>query len=309
VIALLALRACQCVLAAGLLFHLWLRDSIEGLAVVYYMLPWPVLLAVVAAGEVLSRIAKRTWSARMLWALGAGMLGAWISQSWCRGPASPPPADIQADELRVLVWNIGRPVQPSHALIDLVRELNPHFVVVIEPGRTAGDHLTCYDEALPGFKAAWMPRGIIWISRLPSRYRHRGKLNEIGAYAYFEVEWEGMKLPVVAADVYGAPWFPRGPQIREGLAHTKGDPRALLMGDFNTPPGSIHFDGVREQMQDAFEKAGRGFRETWFHGLPVLTLDYLWAGAQWEILETRQIRSAASDHAALFSRMRLRDVR
>lgn len=297
----LLLLSAWAVVALGLGIQFLLRDRVDSLALVYHVTPLPVLAAMAFVADATGHVLRWRW--RWLGSLVTALLmGLWLGSSWKPAHAAAPDGP---DDLRVLVWNIGRPAEPSQALIDLVRELHPDIVTVIEPGRAGEQHLAAYEQALPGYSAAWMPRGITWLSRLPSRYRHRGKLDGRGAYAYFEVDWKLQKLPVVAVDVYGRSSLPRGPQIRECLAHAGNYPSALIMGDFNTPPGSVHFDAFRESMQDAFETAGSGFRETWPMPLPVLTLDYVWAGKNWEVLEARTLRSAASDHAALFVRMRL----
>jgi endonuclease/exonuclease/phosphatase (EEP) superfamily protein YafD len=76
------------------------------------------------------------------------------------------------------------------------------------------------------------------------------------------------------------------------------------MGDFNTPSESVHYETFRQHMNDALDTAGTGFRETWFWGLPLLSLDHIWLGKDWHILEARKIWTRSSDHAALFARMR-----
>jgi endonuclease/exonuclease/phosphatase (EEP) superfamily protein YafD len=152
-----------------------------------------------------------------------------------------------------------------------------------------------------------MPRGSLWLSRPASRHRARGKLDDIGAYARFEVNLPGGAFPVVVADVHPGLLRPRSRQLDEVLQHALGRTDAVLVGDFNTPLESVFLDAFRARFTSALEAAGTGFRETWPCGLPLLSLDQVWAGADWQVLEARKIwRLTGSDHAALYVRLRRR---
>jgi hypothetical protein len=209
-----------------------------------------------------------------------------------------------ADEVRVLFWNLCRPEEPFQPLIRMINELKPDLVSCVEPGFNAAEHLAAYRAALPGYDVQFMPRGILWLSRLPSRYRDRGKLDGTEAYAIFEAELPGRTQRIVTVDVHADPKLPRTGQLRESLRFAGDDPRVILMGDFNTPSESVHYEAFRQHMNDALDTAGTGFRETWFWGLPLLSLDHIWLGKDWQILEARKIWTRSSGHAALFARMR-----
>jgi len=103
----------------------------------------------------------------------------------------------------------------------------------------------------------------------------KGRLDSLGAYAVFESQLNGRTQRFVTIDVYGPPMLPRTGQLAEALSFTNQDPKVIIMGDFNTPYESVHFDPFRkEHLQDALTCGGRGFRESWFYGLPLLSLDH-----------------------------------
>jgi endonuclease/exonuclease/phosphatase (EEP) superfamily protein YafD len=286
-------------LLIGIAVHLTIRDGSPRLAMVFYGLPLPVLGGI-AIGLALCR--GRGNPARFTAAVLALILvGVWLSRSfhW-----NTPVESENGQDLTVLVWNLSRPTDPSEKLIELIREHEPDVVSVVEPGRAAGSHLKRYEEELPGYEAAWMPRGILWLSKVPSRYRSRGKLDNIGAYAWFEVQHPSGPFRFVAVDVFPYPQLPRGPQLKDAYGWTEDIPHAILAGDFNTPVESVHFRRYRQTLTNAFEEAGRGFRETWFWGLPLLSLDQIWCGAEWKPLQVKKIHTTASDHAALLARFR-----
>ncbi len=286
-----------CLLLVGITLHLTVRDGIDSLVVVFYIMPLMVLLGLALCLAFFRR------GRRMALAFAALILAGWTARSFTLHSPGPP----NNDEVRMLFWNLNRPTEPSQPLIDLIKELRPDFVSCDEPGINAESNVAAYKAALPGYDCQFMPRGILWLSRYPSKYRARGRLDSLGAYAVFDAALQGRTQRFVTIDVYGPPMLPRTGQLNEALSFTNHDPKVIVLGDFNTPTESVHFDPYRsEGLQDGLTAGNRGFRETWFYGLPLLSLDHIWLGKDWQVLEARKIWKTNSDHAAVFVRARLR---
>ncbi len=286
-------------LAAGLLMQAVLRDRWDGLAAVFYLLPLPVLAGIAAFLAIVHRGRRRM--AGIFFLL---LLAWWLARSWSWHVSGVDTA-ASAGEFRCLYWNLSRPGQPSEAMIELVRELQPDVAGFGEPGPHFMEHEAAYEKALPGYDCHFMPRGLILLSKWPARMIERAKLDGRGAYGVYEVTAPHHKARIVLVDVHSDPLSSRKKSLAESLAHAAGDPHGIIMGDFNTPAESVHLDSYREQgMQNALDAAGRGFRETWFWRLPVLSLDQVWAGKGWRVQEARKINRWSSDHAAVFVRMR-----
>jgi endonuclease/exonuclease/phosphatase family metal-dependent hydrolase len=107
------------------------------------------------------------------------------------------------------------------------------------------------------------------------------------------------ELTVVVADIRSQPWISREQALAAILRAAGDDPRAIILGDFNTPPESVWF---REWRTRGFALANdaprRGFRETWAYGLPLLTLDHVWHATGWVPLRCDHVR-LGSDHLAV----------
>lgn len=287
------------VLAAGMLFQLGIRDRWDAFAVVFYLLPLPVLAGIAAVLAVIHQ-GRRIAAG----AVFAALLAWWAGQSWSWH--APIQGDGRSDgEFRCLYWNLCRPGQPSEAMIEMVREFQPDVAGFGEPGPNFMEHEEAYEKALPGYECHLMPRGLILLSKWPARMIERAKLDRMGAYGIYEVSAPHRTVRIVIVDVHSDPFRPRRNPLMESLAHAADAPRGIIMGDFNTPAESVHFRAYHEQgWQSALDAAGRGFRETWFWRLPVLSLDQVWAGKGWQLLEARKISRWSSDHAAVFVRMR-----
>lgn len=285
-------RAAWLLLGIGLLLQFGLKDRLPGPALLFYALPKPCLMVLALTLAGWPGASRRGRLVAL--AVAVGLAGLWL-----RLPATPAAA-AREDDLRLLVWNVARPAGPHAALIELVRERQPHVVAVIEPGKVQPDWLQAYEQALPGYQVQWMPRGLLWLSRVPSRYRERGKLENIGAYARFEVSGPWPTFPVVVADVFAHLLHSRRGQLQEVLAQAQGRDDAVLVGDFNTPRESVFFESWRQRYRNALESVG-GLTETWPFGLPLLSLDQVWVGSGWQVLEAEKIwRVRDSDHAALW---------
>lgn len=291
-------------LAAGVLLQTLAKDHHPGLTLYFYAMPKPCLAALAFILLVWPGTRKH-----LRWLAAAATVAItcwWLSASWMHGPGATT-TQAGGQELKVLYWNLCRPAGLHPRMVEMVLELQPDVAAFVEPGSQAGNLTTEYERLLPGYKVQFMPRGVLLLSRVDARYKDRGKLEGAGAFARFEVTAAGSTFPFVVADVYPHVFHSREGQLQEALSHTQGRSDAVLAGDFNTPAESIFFDAYRQQYVDAFEAAGRGPRETWPLGLPLLCLDYVWVGKDWEVTEARKLyRLTGSDHAALLVTLRRR---
>lgn len=98
-------------------------------------------------------------------------------------------------------------------------------------------------------------------------------------------------------DVPASLALPRKPMLDFAFEHAKNSD--VVLGDFNTPLESVHFDSFKQNFQHAFKKRGKGFTETWFWGWPILSLDHIWVTDKTTILSAEKINSPQSDHSML----------
>lgn len=284
-------------LLLGLVLQFGIKDRIPGVSLLFYAMPKPCLaaLAVTLLVWPLARLKSRLAAA----AIGIVLSGLWVHSSWGAHPIVS--GRDESQEVRILYWNLCRPADVDQAMVDLMKEFQPHIAAFVEPGSENMEAMCkTYESMLPGYQAAWMPRGILWLSRVPSRYRARGKLEGIGAFARFEVNGLGPSFPIVVGDVYPHPFHSRKGQLDEILRHAEGRSDAIMLGDFNTPLESVFLEPFRKNYTHALEAAGQGFKESWPLGFPLLSLDHLWLGRDWEAVEARKVwRVPDSDHAAL----------
>jgi len=85
------------------------------------------------------------------------------------------------------------------------------------------------------------------------------------------------------------------------LRVAENDGPRLLLGDFNSLPGSRAHRLLRRSLRDVFREVGRGRGGTFplLSVLPAMRIDYAFASAQLELTGAAVVRTAASDHYPL----------
>lgn len=81
---------------------------------------------------------------------------------------------------------------------------------------------------------------------------------------------------------------------------------AIVVGDFNSVPGSRTHEKMKTFLIDTWEVAGRGDGATSPTRKPSKRIDYIYVSREFEPLEVRVLRSEASDHLPVLAELRLR---
>lgn len=257
-------------------------------ATLHYGTPW--LLRLFAG--LLAAVALRPWGLR-------AMAGTTVAIALMEGGHSFRRDDlpaVPAGALAVSVWNAGRALDRHPSAWAALGDAD--LSAVIEAGDFSPDEWARFTAATPehewrrfdgstmlGVRGKILSHEPLGVHDLYRCHRVRVALPDRG------------ELTVVVADVRSQPWLSREPSLAGILAAAGDDPRAIILGDFNTPPESRWFRAWREKgFTLANDAPRRGFRETWAHGLPLLTLDHVWLAPGWKCLRTEKFRPG-SDHA------------
>ena len=107
----------------------------------------------------------------------------------------------------------------------------------------------------------------------------------------------GKKIRLVIADVGPNPLYPRGDILDSILKMAGSGPATVVVGDFNTPLESGHFDAWRTQFFHGATEGGIGYRETWPWFTPVLCIDHLWFSKDFVVRSARRKNFFCSDHS------------
>lgn len=262
------------------------RDGWVVAATIYYGTPW--LLRLVAG--LFAVIVLKHWGFRLMAAtcLLVSAMEGWHSLRFDRLP------DAVAGELLVSVYNAGRTLERDPESWQVLG--NTDLTAVVESGDFS-------DEKWRDFVTS--TKGMTWQRFGGTMLGVKGKIlshESLGVHDRYRCYRARVNLPehgemtVIVADVRSQPWLSRDQAMEGILRATANDPKVVVLGDFNTPPGSSWYKDWHTSLSLANEGPRSGFRETWPFGLPLLTLDQVWIGSGWTPLWTDQTRHG-SDHS------------
>jgi vancomycin resistance protein VanJ len=291
-------RAAALLLVTGLFTRAsGLRDSVRGLALIFYATPWPVLtvLAFLLAAYALGR--NHRARALALTLVFAGCAATWLQRSLVR--TEPAPA---GNTLRVVYWNAAHPGPLRAERVRYLQTLRADLIAVGESNVYTSDIPREWRDGFPGCTLT-QRAGFLLITPEDPVTIEKGRLADRGDYVIARVMVKDRALTLLLVDFEirlrenRAQPFAR---LNELIAAHRDEP-LIVMGDFNTPRESLNFDSWRPEMREAFVTGGRGFVETWPVPLPVLSLDQMWLGGQWRAVHCELGWSLQSDHRAVIA--------
>ncbi len=289
-------------LAAGWGLRLTVRDSMPIASTLFYAMPWPVLAALGTALCVVSfsRGRRVVAFAAAILAVG-GAAGVVVDLAM-----NPPPRSSPSDA-RVVFWNVGRPTEDLPRVLDLLRAHDADIIGIDETGEITGEAYRSWQTAFPGYQLARKrSSGMMILTRGEILGTEKGSLGKWGRFLESDVRIRGVLYRVLLVDMEAGPLRSRRTVFRELRDRIvgDGDGKLILMGDFNTPLDSVHFDVLRPRLAHAFETAGRGYSATWPVPIPVMALDHLWVGREIEVTGCSLGFSLLSDHRLVAATLR-----
>jgi vancomycin resistance protein VanJ len=278
---------------AGLAVRLTVRDDVDALAMIFYATPWVVLAL---CGGIAAWYWRSWRKCALVSALAAvACVGAWVWTGWRFGPKDGAPADF-----RVAYWNCARPGWRLRGVLPMAASWRADLLCFGE-SRPTGPLSPKWAEAFPEHRVQALPRETLLIGPQDAALKSSGSLNGAGEFQLVSTTLGGREVFVLIVDFDALPDRTRRPaferlyQVVDGYA-TKP---LIVLGDFNTPTDSVHFQRLRARMSDAFETSGRGLAATWPMPAPVLALDHILVNKHLRVVRCEHRTSIYSDHRAV----------
>ena len=269
----------------ALVVRLLLRDRVPYLAALVYGAP-PILLA----GGALACAAAWALARRRRLALAA-LAAAFACGAWQAGvsrfsrPSTP-------GELRLLLWNVEHGLAGWDRVAAEIAARDADVVALVEADGGAA-------QAPPGWAWQWIDRGLALGVKGRILSADIVPLGDSSRAAVVRLEVRDRPLTAILVDIGANPLRPRGlafGPLDDLRRRVRPD---LVLGDFNTPRDSVHFDAWRGELTHAFEAAGSGWDLTWPAAIPVLSIDHVWCAPSLVPTSARHVGSATSDHRAV----------
>ena len=282
-------------LLAGLAVRLTVRDEVDVFAMLFYATPWAVLMVLAAVCTIY------WWGLRPVkWvalAMTAGCFAMWVVKGFGFNGGAP---TASRKTFRVAYWNVARPEQRLEAILAQSGMLAADFLIVGEH-RPAQMTPARWQEYFSGRFVLPLARELLMVAPEPMKRIDGGSLGGAGGCQVCRVMIQGREVFLLLVDFTATlrksrrPAFDRLFQIVDAYAEKP----LLVIGDFNTPSDSAHFDRLRTRLQGAFETAGTGYAATWPMPVPVLQLDHIWTNKHLRVVRCEHETSLYSDHRAV----------
>ena len=286
-------------LPLGAVLRLTARDRFDGLAILFYLTPWPVIAVGSAILALLWSRRKQRRSAAAFALLALAAFCAWPASSWLRhdGPT-------RRGDLRVVHWNVDRPVGRLAGDALWLRAQDADIIALAEAHhRRKASRLALWQAEFPGYQAVEAQGEMICLIR-GRVIAHESR--QFAANSYFvlmQTEIRGRPVTVLQVDITPRPTQSRRRSFENLMLRARphiGE-NLILVGDFNTPRESFHLETFRADFANAFETAGNGFAETWPWPLAVLSLDQVWSSRRLRAIRCEHGHSLRSDHRAVIA--------
>lgn len=306
-----------------------LRDRVPGLAAVFYATPpivlgvllllmaglgvgWP-RLAVLLKFQISDSKSQKTGRPRaaILLAVATAMLGCvcvgvWLFGNFRWSAARQPPPNA----LKVVFWNVGRGQFASwDRIAEQLSRFDADVLALAEANADEVQTREFWQSRLPGYLPLPLHGGMVLLVKGEATQHAAGQLARAGRFRRVAVAVRGVQFDMILADIISDPLSPRGPPLGKlfEIMQAQGTTPMLVVGDFNTPPSSVCFDGWRVDWSRAWDVAGSGYQATWPQPLPVLTLDHVWGNRELTFHRCVCGWSSCSDHRPVIVELTVRD--
>ena len=283
-------------IALGLVTRVGLKDRFVGLDALYYALPYPVLIALLAVAAGLWFVSRRRLRGALSLVVAVVLMPVWYAQNHVRSPCVHEDSSFE-----VLFWNVGRGRGGWDTIVSKIQKADADIIAVVEAGFLYPDPVSYWGRRFPGYSVSVAPNGLVVMARGEVSDRNVYELGKRSWCEVVELDFRGRRLRVVVVDIEASLLIRRRDLFREvnRIVGVAPHQPTLLMGDFNTPGSSIWFDRLREDYSNLFEESGTGFLATWPTIAPILAIDHIWLSSQLESSCVRKEMSSTSDHTML----------
>lgn len=252
-----------------LFVHFVIKDRSSDLTMIFYMTPVPVLIGI---GLILSLILihhkKWFWSTLTLTLL--------LIIHWFIGYYGFKEVPVSASNNHILFWNIDdSKFLPREVLHDKISTYDPDIIAFLETRKLSLTDIKFLKEQFPQYSFNLLQGYALFASKDQIEMVEYQKIDNITRYNLVKVKIDDELRTILLVDIGVTPKFDRWQDLDGILDYSLGNKVDLVVGDFNTPLESVHFDGFKDHYT-SFHHVSEGFAATWPKGLPLLELDQIW---------------------------------
>ncbi|UPS92687.1 endonuclease/exonuclease/phosphatase family protein [Bizionia sp. M204] len=270
----------QVLIIIAVLIHFRVKDYFYVSAIIFYAFPLPIIMLLTS----FSIIVNKKWrKISMLFLLVLSVI--WYFKSYVSNHEN-----AATEGLEVVVWNAGHNQSFEEAFLENKRI--PDVLVLIECNLKS---IQKTQNTYPNYYFHLSEEEIGIFSRTPLKI-----ISEVTSETNSTVlKFATNNIIFYAVDLTAEIFNSRKEELQFVYSNIEYHNNSVVLGDFNTPLESIYFEDFKNNYNHAFSVKGKGFKETWFWNLPLLSLDHIWVSHNLRIGKTDKISTWKSDHSML----------
>ncbi|MCA9441853.1 MAG: endonuclease/exonuclease/phosphatase family protein [Candidatus Omnitrophica bacterium] len=200
------------------------------------------------------------------------------------------------ESIRFVQWNVSAGRFGTELLVDRLRSNRPDLILLSE----APPDMESLKISRALFRNGYWFRsdGMALLSRFPIEVLERLDLPDGRGWAA-TVKTGARSFDLVAIDLRANLFVSRQPDLEflsDWVVNRETDRPLIVAGDFNTPRDSVHFQGLRKNLQHAYETSGHGWPYSWPFPVPLIQTDHMWCSEGIEPIDHRYDFTLGSDH-------------
>lgn len=270
----------QIIFIVAVIIHFTVKDYFYASAIIFYAFPLPIIMLLTS----FSIIVNKKWrKISMLFLLVLSVI--WYFKSYVSNHNH-----TSKNGLEIVVWNAGHNQSFEEAFLENKRI--PDVLVLIECNLKS---IQKTQNTYPNYYFHLSEEEIGIFSRTPLKI-----ISEVTSETNSTVlKFSTNNIIFYAVDLTAEIFNSRKEELQFVYANIEYHNNSVVLGDFNTPLESIYFEDFKNNYNHAFSVKGKGFKETWFWNLPLLSLDHIWVSHNLKINKTDKISTWKSDHSML----------
>ncbi|WP_136482188.1 endonuclease/exonuclease/phosphatase family protein [Cognatitamlana onchidii] len=269
------------IIVALLLLYFIVRDTSFKYAIWFYSFPLPIIVFIILCLSVfLGKYRKYNLI------IAGFVFIIWIGRSFRMSfPIKP-----QKSDLEIVFWNASRDNGFKTAI-----EINKGIPDVLVLTESNDYNFNKLKGKYPDFYFYQGKRELRIFSKTPLTIVKDTTTH----YSTSVVNFKTAEINFYAVDVTGSIDVPRLWEIGFLYEVILAKENTVILGDFNVPYESTLLKKIKDNYKYFFSSKGNGFRETWFWGLPLLSLDQIWVSPDLEIRTSKNTKTLLSDHSLI----------
>jgi endonuclease/exonuclease/phosphatase (EEP) superfamily protein YafD len=251
-----------------LLVQFFIKDTFFPISIIFYAFP---ILIIVIYNFLLIYIDKKNKYLQVSLII---ILSIFLFKNYKTGLKE----EIKTSNLKVLYWNIAKKKDKAiPILVNAISTENPDIISLVEAKGFSTDDIKNLEGNLSNYYFKKLKGSIVVGLKIRKSEIEYTELIDSSKFNLVSTKINDIKTTIMIVDITASPIKSRKNALKNIYETSLKNNCLLVIGDFNTPYNSVHFNSYKKQFSNADREAGKGFISSWPFGIPLMQIDHIWS--------------------------------